>query len=68
MLKGKVKWFDAKKGYGFIHGEDGKDIFVHHTAITSQEGFKTLEEGQDVTFEVIQEDKGPKAANVKVAE
>ena len=45
MLKGKVKWFDAKKGYGFIHGEDGKDIFVHHSAIISQEGFKTLEEG-----------------------
>ena len=65
--KGKVKWFNNAKGYGFIQQEDGSDIFVHFSAIKG-EGYKTLEEGQDVTFEVIQEDKGPKAANVKVAE
>jgi CspA family cold shock protein len=63
MPKGKIKWFDNKKGYGFITGEDGKDIFVHHTAITG-EGYKTLEEGQSVEFEVTQGPKGEQASNV----
>ena len=63
MSTGKVKWFNADKGYGFITGEDGKDIFVHYSHI-NQEGYKTLEEGQEVEFEVVQGAKGPQAANV----
>ncbi len=63
MPKGKVKWFNDAKGYGFIQGEDGKDVFVHHTAIQS-EGFRTLAEGQMVEYEVIQDVKGMKARNV----
>ena len=67
MAKGKVKWFNDQKGYGFITPDDGsKDLFVHHTSILS-EGFRTLAENQQVEFEVIQSDKGPKAANVKIA-
>ncbi|OGX28195.1 MAG: cold-shock protein [Omnitrophica WOR_2 bacterium RIFCSPHIGHO2_01_FULL_48_9] len=67
MTKGKVKWFDNKKGYGFILPEDGKDVFVHYSVI-QQDGFKTLNEGQDVEFEVINTDKGEQAKNVvKVA-
>jgi len=62
-MQGKVKWFNAEKGYGFIEGENGKDVFVHFSAIT-QDGFKTLEEGQDVEFDVVDGDKGPQAANV----
>lgn len=62
-MQGKVKWFDSKKGYGFIEGEDGKDVFVHFSAIES-EGFKTLEEGQDVEFEIVEGAKGPQASNV----
>jgi len=61
--KGKVKWFDNKKGYGFITPEDGKDVFVHHSAITG-DGYKTLEEGQEVEFEIVQGPKGEQAANV----
>jgi len=61
--KGKVKWFDNKKGYGFITPEDGKDVFVHHTAIQG-DGYKTLEEGQEVEFEIVQGPKGEQAANV----
>jgi len=61
--KGKVKWFDNKKGYGFITPEDGKDVFVHHTAIQG-EGYKTLQEGQEVEFEIVQGPKGEQAANV----
>jgi len=61
--KGKIKWFDNKKGYGFITGENGKDVFVHHTAITG-EGYKTLDEGQEVQFDVVQGPKGEQAANV----
>lgn len=64
MAKGKVKWFNDQKGYGFITPEDGgKDLFVHHKDIMG-EGFKTLAEGQDVEFEVVESDKGPKATKV----
>ncbi len=62
-MKGTVKWFDGAKGYGFITGEDGNDVFVHYSAI-SGEGFKSLDEGQSVEFEVVEDDKGPQAANV----
>jgi len=66
-MKGKVKWFNDQKGYGFITPEDGsRDLFVHHTAIMS-DGFRTLAENQEVEFEIVQSDKGPKAANVKKA-
>jgi CspA family cold shock protein len=61
---GKVKWFDDKKGYGFIEKEDGTDVFVHHTAILGT-GFKTLKDGEEVEFEVTQGPKGKQAANVK---
>lgn len=63
MSKGKVKWFDNKKGYGFITPENGKDVFVHHTAIQG-EGYKSLEEGQEVEFDIVQGPKGEQAANV----
>lgn len=63
MAKGKVKWFNANKGYGFISQENGEDIFVHYSAIQTQ-GFKTLDEGQSVEFEITQGPKGPQAANV----
>jgi len=63
MVKGKVKWFSNQKGYGFITPENGKDVFVHHTAIQG-EGYKSLEEGQDVEFEIKQGPKGEQAANV----
>lgn len=63
VAKGKVKWFNNSKGYGFIQQEDGTDIFVHFSAIQG-EGYKTLEEGQPVEFEVTQGPKGLQAANV----
>ncbi|MEO8426873.1 MAG: cold-shock protein [Verrucomicrobiota bacterium] len=63
MASGKVKWFDNKKGFGFIEQESGVDVFVHHTSIQGK-GFKTLLEGEVVTFEVIEGDKGLKAQNV----
>jgi len=63
MQNGKVKWFNNEKGYGFIEVEGGDDVFVHYTAI-QEEGFKTLEEGQEVTFEIVQGERGPQAANV----
>ncbi|MFP4661008.1 MAG: cold-shock protein [Halanaerobiales bacterium] len=63
MFTGKVKWFDAQKGYGFIEREDGDDVFVHFSAI-EDEGFKTLEEGQEVEFEIVEGDRGPQASNV----
>jgi CspA family cold shock protein len=63
MARGTVKWFNEKKGYGFIQQEGGPDVFVHFSAIQG-EGFKTLEEGQQVEFEVIQDAKGAKALNV----
>ncbi len=62
-MQGKVKWFNPDKGYGFIETEEGSDVFVHFSAIQS-EGFKTLEEGQSVEFEVVEGDRGPQAANV----
>jgi cold shock protein len=65
MLKGKVKWFNATKGFGFITGEDGQDIFVHYSQII-KEGYKTLEEGQDVVYEISDGNKGPQASNVKL--
>ncbi len=64
MASGKVKWFDNKKGFGFIAQDSGQDIFVHHTAITG-EGFKTLNEGETVSFELIESNKGLKAQNVQ---
>ena len=63
MTTGRVKWFDEKKGFGFIEREDGNDVFVHFKAITGS-GFKTLTEGQEVQFEVEQGQKGPQATNV----
>ncbi|OQY09624.1 MAG: cold-shock protein [Fusobacteriia bacterium 4572_132] len=63
MLTGKVKWFDAKKGFGFIQTEEGNDVFVHFSGIVT-DGFKTLEEDQEVEFEVVDGDKGPQAVNV----
>lgn len=63
-MKGKVKWFSNQKGYGFITAEDGKDVFVHHTAILG-EGYKTLNEGQEVEFDVTSGPKGQQASNVR---
>ena len=63
MARGRVKWFNASKGYGFISREDGSDVFVHFSAIQG-DGFKTLDEGQEVEFEIIDGKKGPQAASV----
>ena len=63
MSTGKVKWFNAEKGYGFITSEDGKDVFVHYSAIQS-DGYKTLDEGASVQFDVTESDRGPQASNV----
>jgi CspA family cold shock protein len=65
VYTGTVKWFDEKKGYGFIEREDGDDVFVHFSAI-QQEGFKNLEEGQEVEFEIVEGDRGPQAENVVI--
>jgi cold shock protein len=65
-MKGTVKWFNNSKGYGFIGREDSPDVFVHFSAITA-EGYKSLQEGDDVEFEIIEGQKGPQAANVKKA-
>lgn len=62
-MQGKVKWFNAEKGFGFIETEAGNDVFVHFSAIQS-EGFKTLDEGQNVEFDVVDGNRGPQAANV----
>jgi CspA family cold shock protein len=63
MAQGTVKWFNAEKGFGFISSDDGGDVFVHHTAIIS-EGYRSLDEGQKVSFDVTQGQKGPQASNV----
>lgn len=63
MSKGRVKWFHDSKGYGFIEDEDGRDIFVHYSSITV-DGYKTLAEGQEVEFELLEGDKGLRATNV----
>ena len=63
MKKGTVKWFNDSKGYGFLEQDDGPDVFVHHSAIQG-EGFKSLEEGARVEFEIVDGPKGPSAANV----
>lgn len=65
-MTGKVKWFNAEKGFGFIEGEDGKDVFVHFSAII-MDGYKTLDEGVAVEFDVIEGAKGPQAVDVKLA-
>lgn len=62
-MLGKLKWFSAEKGYGFIEREDGSDVFVHYSAI-QDEGFKSLTEGQNVEFEIVDGNRGPQAANV----
>ncbi|HJC36361.1 MAG TPA: cold-shock protein [Candidatus Merdibacter merdavium] len=64
-MTGKVKWFNAEKGYGFITSDEGKDIFVHYSAIQA-DGFRSLEEGQKVSFEIVESDRGQQAANVVV--
>ncbi|MDD5557387.1 MAG: cold shock domain-containing protein [bacterium] len=64
MARGKVKWFDERKGYGFITPEDGKDLFVHHSSILAQ-GFKTLQDGEEVEFDVAPGKKGQQAVNVR---
>lgn len=66
-MTGKVKWFNAAKGYGFITGDDGNEVFVHFTAINI-EGYKTLDDGQTVEYDVIDSDKGPQAINVTKTE
>jgi CspA family cold shock protein len=63
MAQGTVKWFNEQKGFGFITADDGQDVFVHHTSI-NQEGFRNLDEGQRVTFEIVSGPKGPQASNV----
>ena len=62
-MHGKVKWFNAEKGFGFIERQDGDDVFVHFSAIQG-EGFKTLDEGQNVEFDIVEGPRGPQAANV----
>ena len=66
MPSGKVKWFNDSKGFGFIERDDGDDVFVHHNDIVG-EGYKSLSEGEAVTFEVVQGEKGPRAQNVQKA-
>jgi cold shock protein len=63
FMQGKIKWFNAEKGYGFIEREGGEDVFVHYSSI-QMDGFKTLEEGQQVQFEIVEGSRGPQAANV----
>lgn len=65
MAKGTVKWFNNQKGFGFITGEDGKDVFVHFTGL-NMEGFKTLEENQQVEYDVVNGEKGPQAVGVSI--
>ena len=64
MASGKVKWFDNKRGFGFITQDTGRDVFVHHTSIMGN-GYKTLQEGESVNYELVDSDKGPKAEKVE---
>ena len=68
MPVGKVKWFDANKGYGFIIDDEGDDVFVHFTAIESKREYRTLDEGDDVVFELVNSENGKKADSVRVIE
>lgn len=63
-MQGTVKWFNAQKGYGFLSTAEGKDVFVHFSAIQNEDGYKTLNEGQEVEFDVVDGAKGPQASNV----
>jgi CspA family cold shock protein len=65
-MSGTVKWFNAEKGFGFITGDDGVDVFAHFSQIQA-DGYKSLEEGQEVTFDVVQGQKGPQAENINIA-
>lgn len=65
MHQGKVKWFNSEKGYGFIECNNGEDVFVHFTGIVG-EGFRTLEEGQSVSFQIIEGNRGPQASHVEI--
>lgn len=62
-MRGKVKWFNAEKGYGFIESEEGVDVFVHYSAIQA-EGYRVLEEGEGVEFDIVEGERGPQASNV----
>lgn len=64
MATGKIKWFNTQKGFGFVTGDDGVDAFVHHSEIQG-EGFKDLAEGQEIEYELVESDKGPRATNVR---
>ena len=64
MATGKIKWFNTQKGFGFVTGDDGVDAFVHHSEIQG-EGFKDLAEGQEIAYDVVESDKGPRATNVR---
>lgn len=68
METGIVKWFDNNKGYGFISGNDGRDVFVHHSQVKEKTHNKDLHEGEEVTFDVIEKEKGPQAINVQKLE
>ncbi|MBO6205623.1 MAG: cold shock domain-containing protein [Lachnospiraceae bacterium] len=63
-MQGTVKWFNAQKGYGFLSTPEGKDVFVHFSAIQNVEGYKSLDDGQEVEFDIVDGPKGPQAANV----
>jgi CspA family cold shock protein len=67
MTNGTVKWFNAEKGYGFLSSEESGDVFVHFSAL-KMDGYKTLKEGQSVSFEIVEGEKGPQAANVTISE
>lgn len=67
LLRSKVKWFDSQKGYGFIRREGETDVFVHYTAIV-QEGYRTLNDGEDVEYEIVETERGPQARNVRRVE
>jgi len=66
-MKGKVKWFDSAKGFGFIQSDEGKDVFVHYSGI-EREGFKALQQGQEVSFQISDGKRGPQATSVKIEE